>query len=55
MLVAPSVAQVVIAWQRTAEVHSDPEPLAALTRDHAEDYGPVPDPREGVAAPHTHG
>jgi hypothetical protein len=29
-------------------VYSDPELLAALTTDHAEDYGPVPDPR-GVA------
>lgn len=43
-----SVAQLLIAWQHTAEVHSDPELLAALTRDHGEDYGPVPDPR-GVA------
>jgi hypothetical protein len=43
-----SVAQMLIAWQHTAEVYSDPELLAALTTDHAEDYGPVPDPR-GVA------
>ncbi|MFH0176461.1 hypothetical protein [Streptomyces cacaoi] len=41
-----SVAQLLIAWQHTAEVHSDPELLAALTRDHTEDYGPAPDPRE---------
>ncbi|MFI0729261.1 hypothetical protein ACH4S9_09560 [Streptomyces sp. NPDC021225] len=40
------VAQMLIAWQHTAEVHSDPELLAALTRDHGEDYGPVPDPRD---------
>ncbi|MEV6163156.1 hypothetical protein AB0L71_14730 [Streptomyces sp. NPDC052052] len=43
-----SVAQLLIAWQHTAEVHSDPELLAALTQDHGEDYGPVPGPR-GVA------
>ncbi|MGW0824580.1 hypothetical protein [Streptomyces sp. NPDC002845] len=43
-----SVAQLLIAWQHTAEFHSDPELLAALTRDHAEDYGPAPDPREVV-------
>ncbi|MGV9283749.1 hypothetical protein [Streptomyces sp. NPDC003730] len=41
-----SVAQLLIAWQHTAEVYSDPELLAALTRDHDEDYGPVPDPRD---------
>ncbi|MFD8935178.1 hypothetical protein ACFV0R_07950 [Streptomyces sp. NPDC059578] len=40
-----SVAHLLIAWQHTAEVHSDPELLAALTRDHSEDYGPTPDPR----------
>ncbi|WP_338897773.1 hypothetical protein WBG99_21065 [Streptomyces sp. TG1A-60] len=34
-----SVAQLLIAWQHTAEVCSDPELLAALTRDHGEDYG----------------
>lgn len=39
-----SVAQVLVLWQHTAEVHSDPELLAALTRDHDADYGPVPDP-----------
>lgn len=41
-----SVAQLLIAWQHTAEVHSDPELLAALTMDHKADYGQVPDPRE---------
>ncbi|MBC9723678.1 hypothetical protein [Streptomyces sp. TRM68367] len=41
-----AVAQLLTAWQHTAEVHSDPELLAALTRDHAEDYGPAPDPRD---------
>jgi hypothetical protein len=40
-----SVAQLLIAWQHTAEVHSDPALLAALTSDHGEDYGPAPDPR----------
>jgi hypothetical protein len=40
-----SVAQLLIAWQHTAEAYSDPALLAALTRDHAEDYGPAPDPR----------
>ncbi|MFE1574659.1 hypothetical protein [Streptomyces fradiae] len=39
-----SVAQLLTAWQHTAEVYSDPELLAALTRDHGEDYGPAPDP-----------
>ncbi len=43
-----SVAQLLIAWQHTAEVHSDPELLAALTKDHSEDYGPVPDPRSAA-------
>ncbi|MEU6340403.1 hypothetical protein ABZ883_05550 [Streptomyces sp. NPDC046977] len=43
-----SVAQVLVAWQHTAEAHSDPELLAALTRDHDEDYGAVPDPRDTV-------
>lgn len=41
-----SVAQMLTAWQHTAEVHSDPELLAALTGDHEADYGQVPDPRE---------
>jgi hypothetical protein len=41
-----SVAQLLIAWQHTAEVYSDPALLAALTSDHGEDYGPAPDPRD---------
>lgn len=41
-----SVAQMLVAWQHTAEVYSDPALLAALTRDHSEDYGPVADPRD---------
>ncbi len=40
-----SVAQMLIAWQHTAEVYSDPELLTALTTDHDADYGPAPDPR----------
>jgi hypothetical protein len=40
-----SVAQLLIAWQHTAEVYSDPELPAAPTQDHGEDHGPVPDPR----------
>ncbi|MFJ2262551.1 hypothetical protein ACIOKD_30285 [Streptomyces sp. NPDC087844] len=46
-----SLAQLLIAWQHTAEVHSDPELLAALTTDHGEDYGPVPT----LGTPHDHG
>jgi hypothetical protein len=43
-----SVAQLLIAWRRTAEVYSDPTLVAALTKDHAEDYGPAPDPRRAA-------
>ncbi|APU40792.1 MULTISPECIES: hypothetical protein [unclassified Streptomyces] len=39
-----SVAQMLTAWQHTAEVHSDPVLLAALNQDHGTDYGPVPHP-----------
>ncbi|MGW6739676.1 hypothetical protein ACWGDX_02830 [Streptomyces sp. NPDC055025] len=39
-----SVAQMLIAWQHTAEAYSDPELLSALTRDHDADYGPAPAP-----------
>ncbi|PWK70293.1 hypothetical protein BCL76_105246 [Streptomyces sp. CG 926] len=39
-----SVVQMLIAWQHTAQVHSDPVLLAALTKDHETDYGPTPDP-----------
>lgn len=41
-----SVAQLLIAWQHTAEVSSDLALLAALTSSHDEDYGPAPDPRD---------
>ncbi|WP_105972918.1 hypothetical protein [Streptomyces geranii] len=43
-----SVAQLLVAWQHTAEVYSDPDLLAVLTGDHGDDYGPVPDPRDVV-------
>ncbi|WP_405648013.1 hypothetical protein [Streptomyces sp. NBC_00019] len=43
-----SVAQPLIAWRHTAEAHSDPELLAVLTKDHAEDCGPARDPRRVV-------
>jgi hypothetical protein len=40
-----SVAQLLVAWKHTAEVYSDPDLLATLTRDHDEDYGAAADPR----------
>lgn len=43
-----AVAQLIIEWRRTAEVHADPELYAALTTDSGEDYGSVPEP--GAAA-----
>jgi len=43
-----SVAQLLVAWEHTAEVHSDPELLAALTRNHTGDYGPAAAPREDL-------
>lgn len=43
-----SVAQMLIAWRHTAEVHSDLELLAALTRKHGTDYGPAPDPYDAA-------
>ncbi|MDX3096821.1 hypothetical protein PV703_08435 [Streptomyces sp. ME01-24h] len=41
-----SIAQLLIAWQHTAEVYSDPELPATLTSNHGDDYGPAPDPRD---------
>ncbi|MEU2335861.1 hypothetical protein ABZ770_18635 [Streptomyces sp. NPDC006654] len=41
-----SVAQLLIAWQHTAEVCSDPALPAAPTSSHDEDHGPAPDPRD---------
>ena len=43
-----AVAQLLVEWRHTAEVHADPELHAALTGDSGEDYGPVPEP--GAAA-----
>ncbi|MFF4408211.1 hypothetical protein ACFY2W_03660 [Streptomyces sp. NPDC001262] len=40
------VAQMLIAWQHTAEAHADSDVRAALIKDHDEDYGPVPEPGE---------
>lgn len=39
------IAQMLVAWQHTAEVYADPDLLAALTRAHDADYGQAPDPR----------
>jgi hypothetical protein len=38
------VAVVVSAWRSTAEIYADPELYARLTRDHNDDFGPVPMP-----------
>ncbi|PSK97990.1 hypothetical protein CLV63_10638 [Murinocardiopsis flavida] len=38
------VLQLVVDWQHTAEIHADPELLAALTRSEDGDFGPVPPP-----------
>jgi hypothetical protein len=35
------VAQVITAWQHTAEVHADPELSALLSATTGDDYGPV--------------
>ena len=47
---ATGIVRIAVATgsEHTAEVHSDPELLAALTRDRGEDYGPTPDPRDAV-------
>ncbi len=37
------VAQLVVEWRHTAEVHADPGTAAALTQD-GDNFGPVPDP-----------
>ncbi|MFF4222674.1 hypothetical protein ACFYZH_07365 [Streptomyces abikoensis] len=37
-----AVAQMLAAWEHTAEAHSDPDVLAALTKDHETDCGPPP-------------
>jgi hypothetical protein len=38
------LAQVMIEWQHTAEVHADPDLHRALTRTDLVDHGPVPAP-----------
>lgn len=38
------ILALVAAWKSTAEVYSDPELHAALTKDSGEDYGPLPMP-----------
>ncbi|MHA7960651.1 hypothetical protein ACX9I7_23110 [Streptomyces sp. L500] len=43
-----AVAQMLTAWEHTAEAHSDPDVRTALTVDHEADYGPVPSP-EAIA------
>jgi transcriptional regulator with XRE-family HTH domain len=43
---SPPMAQLLIAWQHTAEAHSAPDLLAALTREHDEDHGPAADPQD---------
>lgn len=46
--VAP-IAQLLIEWRHTAEVHADPELHALLSAPRGEDHGPVlpPDPQDG--------
>ncbi|MET7398933.1 hypothetical protein ABZS66_36185 [Dactylosporangium sp. NPDC005572] len=39
----PSVRQILIEWEHTAEAYSDPDTYAALTAEHA-DHGKVPVP-----------
>lgn len=41
------VAILLTQWRHTAEVHSDPELLAILTRGPEGDFGPVPCPEDG--------
>lgn len=43
---AAAVSQLLIAWQHTAEAWADPDVLAALTKVHDGDYGPVPAPEQ---------
>jgi hypothetical protein len=46
--VAP-IAQLLVEWRHTAEVHADPELHALLSTPRGEDHGPVPppDPQDG--------
>lgn len=38
------LAQLLIEWQHTAEVHADPQLHTAVTRQDLSDHGPVPAP-----------
>jgi len=44
------IAQLLIEWRHTAEVHADPELHALLTAPRGEDHGPVlpPDSQDGA-------
>jgi hypothetical protein len=46
--VAP-IAQLLLEWRHTADVHADPELHALLSTPRGEDHGPVPppDPQDG--------
>lgn len=41
------IAQLLVEWKHTAEVHADPELHARLTRPAGEDYGPALPPDGG--------
>jgi len=46
------IAQLLVEWRHTAEVHADPELHALLSAPRGEDHGPVlppdPDPQDGA-------
>ncbi len=44
------IAQLLVEWRHTAEVHADPELHALLSTSRGEDHGPAvpPDPQDGV-------
>jgi hypothetical protein len=44
------IAQLLVEWRHTAEVHADPELHALLSTPRGEDHGPVapPDPQDGA-------
>ncbi len=44
------IAQLLIEWRHTAEVHVDPELHALLSAPRGEDHGPAPppDPQDGA-------
>jgi hypothetical protein len=39
------IAQLLVEWRATAEVHADPELYEALASESTDDFGPVPNPR----------